>query len=279
MNGLEHQHPEQLQATTLQLHHAAQFIAAAGRYLVPNQPDDSNTNMEWLSSRKSMVGQWFAANIPARLGLDVVNFSLFIEDQSGQLHFAQTLNGCTIEELEAKLCLALKDAGAVSTDYQTKMHYDIPELNVQKGGVFEADMALLLEVANYFDIAHAAFVEVAAQHEHAQPVRIWPHHFDLGCYVPWRHDDEGAVTHSFSFGLGVADPYSNQPYIYVTHWQKTGVPQYDRLPDLPLGYWNQKDFVGAILQGCEIAKAPDQKAIILQFLEKSIEASLYLLSQ
>ena len=35
-----------LHQALLQQHHAAQFVAMVGRQLIPQQPDDSNTNMQ-----------------------------------------------------------------------------------------------------------------------------------------------------------------------------------------------------------------------------------------
>ena len=40
----------------LQQHHAAQFIALVGKHLIPQQPDDSNTNMEYLADREWLIG-------------------------------------------------------------------------------------------------------------------------------------------------------------------------------------------------------------------------------
>ena len=39
-----------------QQHHAAQYLALAGRHLIPQQPDDSNTNMEFIPETGMLVG-------------------------------------------------------------------------------------------------------------------------------------------------------------------------------------------------------------------------------
>ena len=39
-----------------QQHHAAQFIALVGRHLIPQQADDSNTNMQYYSASDMLLG-------------------------------------------------------------------------------------------------------------------------------------------------------------------------------------------------------------------------------
>jgi hypothetical protein len=43
-----------------QQHHASQFIALVGRHLIPQQPDDSNTNMQYLLDKELLVGNELA---------------------------------------------------------------------------------------------------------------------------------------------------------------------------------------------------------------------------
>jgi hypothetical protein len=50
---------ETLNNVLLQQHHAAQFIALAGRHLIQQQADDSNTNMQFQADREWLVGNSF----------------------------------------------------------------------------------------------------------------------------------------------------------------------------------------------------------------------------
>src|SRR5687768_17748592 len=51
----------------LQLHHAAQFAAAAGISFLPHLPDDSHLNLEWVPA----LGGLFSRVIPARTAFRV----------------------------------------------------------------------------------------------------------------------------------------------------------------------------------------------------------------
>jgi hypothetical protein len=47
----------QLEDAIAQQHHAAQLIAMAGRHLIPKEPDDSNTSMEYDIEKEMLVGK------------------------------------------------------------------------------------------------------------------------------------------------------------------------------------------------------------------------------
>ena len=56
-----------------QQHHAAQFIAMAGRHLIPQQPDDSNTNMQYLPELEALAGNQLSNGLRLALQLENLN--------------------------------------------------------------------------------------------------------------------------------------------------------------------------------------------------------------
>ena len=65
---------DKLQDTLLQQYHAAQFLAIAGRYLIPQQADDSNTSLVFLPEKQELAGQELQTD--NRLVLNEVRLSM-----------------------------------------------------------------------------------------------------------------------------------------------------------------------------------------------------------
>ena len=61
-----------------QHHYAAQFIAMVGRHLIPQQPDDSNTNMEFIPEENLLLGNVMPNNI--RIALNLSDMKIIILD-------------------------------------------------------------------------------------------------------------------------------------------------------------------------------------------------------
>ena len=59
-----------------QQHHAAQFLALIGHHLIPQQPDDSNTNMEYISDGELLLGNSLHNGMRAGLQLEELNIRL-----------------------------------------------------------------------------------------------------------------------------------------------------------------------------------------------------------
>lgn len=64
----------QYQAALSQQHFAVQIIALAGHHLIPRQPDDSNTSMDYLSGRSMLVGQKLSDH--TRVALHLTHFEI-----------------------------------------------------------------------------------------------------------------------------------------------------------------------------------------------------------
>ena len=256
----------------LTLHHAVQFIAAAGKYLLEEKDDDSHTNMSWDSKTKTFYSD--SINNRARVGLHVPTLSLKVTGPTGIELASLSLSGKTKQEGLLWLRQALQLKQIDSSDLEIEMHYEIPEHPTDKAKPFpELDSTILEELANHRTIADQVCSEIFSKQAKATPARTWPHHFDHGVYVPFRFDDNGEANQSFSVGYAVADSVINEPYFYITQWKKDEEIDYSNVPELEYGNWLPEKLNGAGLSLSEILKMDDQEKGIKAFLDKTISFS------
>ncbi|MEO0469839.1 MAG: hypothetical protein AAF206_09485 [Bacteroidota bacterium] len=269
-----------LNHSTTQMHWAAQFLSMAGKCFLPHQADDSHTNMAW-----SVEDQRFLTHPiqSTQLVLHPQSFSLGILGPNGNLRNQQPLAGLTLEQGVEWVKSNLHHQGLDTADYRIDLHYNLPDhpllhgdhfakISYEDGGVF----------AKVRSLGHLVMQAYADLFSHATPVRTWPHHFDIGTYIPLGFDAEGETNLSITLGLAIADPYSDAYYFYVNHWARDQEIQYGQLPSLAEGgHWNQQDFVGAILP-LSFALKPGDKVSQIQriqsFMNSAIEASIGFLS-
>lgn len=263
---------QELNKVQLVLHHAVQFIAISGKYLLEEKEDDSHTNMSWDSASGSFYGD--SINNRARVMLHVPTLSLKISGPTGIELASFPLVGKTKQESLIWLSQALQLKQIDTTSLKLEMHYDIPEHSTDEGGVFpNVDKDLLVELANHRSIADEFCNDVFAQNPKATPARTWPHHFDHGVYVPLEFNNEESAVRSFSFGYAVNDSLVDEPYFYVTQWVKNGKIDYTNKPDLEFGTWLPEKLKGAALPLSNILKMDNQKKGIKDFLDSTIEFS------
>ncbi|HEY4240406.1 MAG TPA: hypothetical protein VGM88_11345 [Kofleriaceae bacterium] len=167
-----------LVAARIELHYAAQILAACADAWLPRRADDGHTAMRWLTP--ALVGE-------TGLALHCVTLELRAADGAT---FA--LAGRTLADA---LAWADPKRGARLRDY------DLPESPLRTGGAFAAPTPELAELARWYDAGLAAVSRVAG----AASIRVWPHHFDLGAVL-----DDG-----IGVGLSPGDRYYAEPYYYV----------------------------------------------------------------
>lgn len=271
-----------LNEITLVLHLASQFVGAAGKCLIAPEPDYSHTSMTWDAERGWFIGKKLPAKQSLEIALNVDGMVLLLIDQHKHILSSFELISETFDDGIKWLRVVLGDFAVDTRDYVIEMEDDIPDHPVRHGKEFPLfspeEFASFIRVRTLGD---KVMKHYAAQYEHASPVETWPHHFDVGTYIPLKMKNDEA-SHSISLGMAVKDAYVDEHYFYVTHWKKEGEINYDDLPKLPAGgYWNQKNFVGAILKMSDLVNQnPDQASqrnAILSFMEKSISASKSLL--
>jgi len=242
--------PRGLVEARLLLHHAVQLVAAVGRSLVAPRPDDGHTSLEWRA--RTLAGQEVPGPRPWRAALLTEGPSLAVLARDAEVARLE-LSGRTKAEAFGWLAERAASLGAAADRLRLQAPYTIPAHPVGGGAPFRrlADDSLA-EIARWFADGNALVRAVVATWPGAQPVRIWPHHFDVGSVLPLA-GKPGAEAPSIGVGLSPGDEGIPEPYLYVTRWP---VPPADSLPALPGGgRWHREGWVGALLTGSEIVES------------------------
>ncbi|MBK7874010.1 MAG: hypothetical protein IPJ74_26850 [Saprospiraceae bacterium] len=274
--------PQKLNAPTQQLHHAAQLVSMVGNSYLPKQADDSHTNLEWLPDRQALPGNCIEESF--RLLLQFPDFQLEWQTKNGDIISKFALTDQTKEAGITWMKLILQEKFKVSqAQLKPIAHFEIPHHPVEDGAPFQLiTKQLHQELALYRHNAHYILEHFASQYKHASPVRTWPHHFDIGVYIPVTFDEDQNATKSVGIGLAIPDQDIDEHYFYVNHWSKFGNTNSSNLPHLPSGYWHTKGWTGAVLPISALVKinsAEEQARQTEAFLEAGIAASLILISE
>jgi len=253
----------------LVLHHAAQLVAAVGRSLVPPRPDDGHTSLQWMDGR--LVGQPVAGPPAWRATLRPSDLSLSVE-RGDELVGQFALVGRTREEAFAWLTGLTRTLGIEAGRLKIDAPYKIPDHPVGASAPFpSAGTPEFAELTRWFADGDALVRAVAAAWPGAAPVRVWPHHFDVGSVLPLG-TSHGAEAPSIGIGLSPGDEGIAEPYLYVTLWPP---PDPESLQTPPSGgRWNREGWTGAVLTGSEIGATHDgaaQSAHASEFLASAVD--------
>jgi hypothetical protein len=242
--------------TTLQLHVATQYLAAAGKNYVAPKDDDSHTNAGWDATTSSFFTRSFSNS-------DSLVF--FTKEMrlawNGNKPGSFSLKGHTHVDVlkwleETSLQNGLKK-------FVFDLHYTLGSGEILNDFSFDgAQEDALGTHAGYRTFADNACKEVLSKLGMTAEVRTWPHHFDTGAYVmvPGSKISTG-------FGLAIPDSLSKDYYLYTSGYVDGDSMPTASLPALPLGKWLSEDWQGGILS-VDGLKEPDY----LKFLETAIEA-------
>lgn len=254
----------------LQLHHAAQLVAAFGISYLPAQADDSHTNMEWLAPLLALASQP-AGRPGTRVAVQLHPFALLVLDTDNAAVGTHRLDAITIEGAARWVRAQLAQRGFDSARYTLERHYEIPHHRVADGAAFDADADRLEELANWYSNADSMLRQLVAVTPNASPVRCWPHHFDIATLL------EVAPGKTISLGMEPGDDYWREPYYYASMSPAPPVdaPRSELAGD---GVWNTRDWIGAALPGSRLT-ASGQRAQIADFISSAVRACTALLLQ
>jgi len=261
--------PRALVEARLALHHAAQLVAAVGRCLVPPRADDGHTSLEWLSVARALAGQPVAGARPWRASLrpDDLVLAVLADGRSRELPLA----GRTLADASAWLAREAEAEGAPADALRFAAPYEMPPAAVAAGTAFpDGPDAARAELARWFANADGLLRRVAGAWPGSAPVRVWPHHFDVGSVLPLA-DGGGEQSPSIGVGLSPGDEGIPEPYWYATVWPEPTGPR----PELPAGRWQTQGWSGAVLVGSDLVAAGGgaaQASLAARFLDGAVEA-------
>jgi len=262
---------------TLQ-HHAVQFIARAGKHLIPEKADDSHTNMEWKTPVSSFVGN----HLPHFLlvGLRIPDLRLLLYNENYYILHSLELPGLTGREIFKWLTEALQANKIEAQNLKYDLHYEIPDHNQYDEDPFPEPRTEIAEAtAALRSDASEILAEWAQKEPSAAPVKVWPHHFDTGTFYPY-YDKDGSIKKSIGLGLAIADELVDEPYFYVNHWAKETIKQYPELEAPGDGKWIINGWKGSVLPYSKITTyntSNEQEKAVRKFFEESVRITRKLL--
>jgi hypothetical protein len=268
--------PSALTEARLQLHWAAQLVAAVGKTHISPRPDDSHPNMEWWDGMGALVGNPSETTPVFRAALRPSAFFLLLLDGNGDVVDEFALEGHTMSEGFVWLESAIMrlSAGRVDRSLDRTL-YDIPAHRVAGGAPFGVPTRELVEMSAWFANGDLAMRRFVGSIPNVTAVRCWPHHFDVGVlhFVDAPTDSVG--NRSVGMGMTPGDDYYAEPYWYVNPFPPPEGP--DPLPTLGGGgQWHQGDWFGAVLLGRDAIRgssARDQERQVATFLQSAFEAA------
>ena len=260
---------------TEQYHLAVQYIAMAGKNLLPQQADDSQTTLEWWPDRRCFAGRRIPGNPDFRLVLDTREFSLvFYRDVRHPGEFL-SLSGLKDEEVFSWVNEISLRKGATLDDLKRVDHYSLPPNFLSKGETFSTPTNSAQDIlATYRSNADLALAHVAAKIPASGPVRVWPHHFDTGSSVALGPDN--GTTEFMGFGMAIPDTYVSDYYFYVNFSSNKQEMDVGNLPEVEgIGEWHAQDWLGRILplgQIVELSSPLHQAEAVESFFYRAVQA-------
>lgn len=194
-----------------------------------------------------------------------------------------TLMGATARTARAWMEKAVRESAGDDAIELGWPEYDMPHHFVVDGRPFQAKPASLKELALWFSGAHRQLEELVADEADADPVLVWPHHFDIASLIVLARDDDGAPTQTVGVGLSPGDEGIDEPYWYVNAW---GYSDSAAFPELQApGHTHREGWSGFVLTATELIEAgregradpsgeADRQAEALNsFLERAVGAA------
>ncbi len=254
---LSAKNPRSLTDSRLQLHHAAQVAARPGRFLAPPAADDRHTAFRWDGAGRRMSGEIIGDGRAWRAALALEPLALQLLD-GGAVGAQFPLAGQTLAGALRWLRREAAGRGADEAALAGTIPYEIPAHPVGGGAplsVLEPDAALL---SAWYGFAVDALEAWRLAQPGADPLLIWPHHFDLGTLV-WL---DAGKTSSLGAGFSPGDGAVPEPYFYLNRWPAAKTAP----PELPIGRWNPEGWFGAVLTATELLASGDPAVRVTQFL-------------
>ena len=265
--------PEALRDAALELHWAAQVIAAAGQTFVESRSDDSHRTATWSAKLAALVGEPFSDGYPFRVGIRPQDLTLFLVDGADEALGSLPLAGHTLSDARSWLSVGLATyMGAGAPKLETP-EYDLPEHEVGSGepfrGGLDDERRALHEL---YGGADAMLRLLVSSRDDASAIRCWPHHFDIATLLTVGEQPDGSAT---TVGVGLAPMGGGYDgwYWYVTPYP---YPETSTLPELEgPGSWHTEGWTGAVLTAETLMASPAdfREAAVRKFLDVSVEAA------
>jgi hypothetical protein len=192
------------------------------------------------------------------------------------------LNGKMKESVRNELTIHLKSSGLDGAAFKPITQFSIPRHPVDDGAAFEKpDHEALVSWSRWRSNAQYLLEAVASEFSASSTIRVWPHHFDTGLYIPIQQAADGKDIQSLGLGLAIPDGDVQEPYFYLNHWCQEPPEYPTAVPSIRWGYWHTDGWKGFMLPGSTIFMRPDteQENMVREFFREGVEATLHLLGK
>jgi len=256
-----------LQATRLQLHHAVQISGMFGRTYSPVDPGDAFGNLGWLTQEQGMGSHqvWEGTN---SLVLRFSDLTLLWLDREQTVEEYSLMNSSLRQGIQ---WVNQRATNHQKPSLQVDLPYEVDDY--QDDFTFSSfDTSIGNHFAQLFSNTQQLLQQIATQYTPTEPIRCWPHHFDLATRLILKAHPDPELESSIGLGFSPGDHAIPQPYFYVNCWP---YPQLNaqQLPDLGAhGRWNLEGWVGTTLAYDTFAGKEDQQSIVTEYLTRSIES-------
>jgi hypothetical protein len=269
---LSHEFDNNTKNVLLQQHLAAQFIALTGRYLIPHMPDGSNINMQYISEKEMLLGNYHPNGWA--VGIQLRNLAVLILDKNENSKAEIRLEGLTVGKAFNEFKEALQNQGIDVSGLKTEQPYQLPTGGLKEGKFFNPGELATRENIRYRHNARLIINELAKLFNDVEPVRIWPHHFDTGTFATIARNEKGASSKTIGLGWAIPDSMVSEPYFYLSFWSENPINIENELEKLPAGKWMMPGWNGAVLGVSEIIQketAEEQYSLVKEFFEVGID--------
>ena len=244
--------PHQLIEADKTLHSLAQYIALTGTNWLPNQPDDSHTNMVWNNERQRLEGRFIEREgQPIQLVIDVSTLGLLFVDEQQRVVASFQAEGETPAKATEWWQSLMHNWGVTAIK---GLNYTLDEPPVPDNIPYArpVDPNAWGEWRQLAQTVLATLNESSGQ---TSEVRMWPHHFDTGVYYSFP-DKTGTEQAAIWAGYAVADAVSQEPYFYLSGYNSRQPINFAATQPLTTGNWlNTPSWQGAILPVSSVAGA------------------------
>ena len=255
----------------LQLHHAVQVANAPAMSYLPPVTDDSHTTFGWEPDVQAFVSQLVPFPEPRRFGWRPEDLTLLAVDGGGRIRATCALRGMPLAAAHDWARAECVRAGGDGERYTSHKHYEIPAHAVAAGAEFDAAPAALRTLATLWGNAIQMLDAIVADAGGtAFPVRLWPHHFDVGTIITI------GAKQLIGGGFTPGDHYYDEPYWYVSPYPKPPTP--GRPPLAGGGVWREGEFFGAVLPWSAYGQNPTQGVAAGAFLRTALDGARALLA-
>lgn len=261
----------------LQLHFAIQPAAAFGTFLLPAREDYRHTALLFEPDSSALISQTLSLEKRVQVALFAETMTLSVLE-NGNVVDDFSMYGKLLKESFDWLKSALQKYGIDASRLRLPDYPDDfpkhPLAHSEKFNVVYQEG--VKDLLNGFRLTEEILGKTIANHESANGIFVWPHHFDMASLVTLREPAGQKEGVYLGVGFSPGDHTIEEPYWYISPYP---APAASKLPDLPCGYWTTEGYTGATLRYSEIQNTDAPEGKVEQYFKETIPQLFELLKE